>query len=237
MIDVHSTNIEIIIPCMILGVGYGLVVGPITVLSASSFEGELLTASQSVVSMLRQVGIVLAVAIFVSNLTHNLTVNKEKVYRYAEEKVRTIHVNSTEQTEILQMTKEKIENQSLESNINKKQNAMTMGLSKEKKEELIRDKTDEILRKVPVEYRDVKREEVMRKVTKEVEKQGESIKKEVLTFSNDVNHYAKNQMAMSFTDLYKASVPIILICAFVSLLFWEGKALSKKRKGRIVEEA
>ena len=35
MIDVHSTNIEIIIPCMILGVGYGLVVGPITVLSAS----------------------------------------------------------------------------------------------------------------------------------------------------------------------------------------------------------
>ena len=85
MIDVTSTNIEIIMPCMILGVGYGLVVGPITVLSASSFEGELLTASQSVVSML-QVGIVLAVAIFVSNLTHNLTVNKENVYRYAEEK-------------------------------------------------------------------------------------------------------------------------------------------------------
>ena len=52
--------------------------GAITVLSASSFEGELLTASQSVVSMLRQVGIVLAVAIFVSNLTHNLTINKEK---------------------------------------------------------------------------------------------------------------------------------------------------------------
>ena len=45
--------------------------------------------------------------------------------------MRTIHVNSTEQTEILQMTKEKI--QSLESNINKKQNAMTMGLSKEKR--------------------------------------------------------------------------------------------------------
>ena len=71
------------------------------------FEGELLTASQSVVSMLRQVGIVLAVAIFVSNLTHNLTVNKENVYRYAEEKVRNIHVGNTQQAEILQMTKEK----------------------------------------------------------------------------------------------------------------------------------
>ena len=133
MIDVNSTNMEIIIPCMILGVGYGLVVGPITVLSASSFEGELLTASQSVVSMLRQVGIVLAVAIFVSNLTHNLTVNKENVYRYAEEKVHNIHVSSAEQAEILQVTKEKIESQSIETNVEKHQNETFVGLNKEKR--------------------------------------------------------------------------------------------------------
>ncbi|MDF9556398.1 MFS transporter [Bacillus tropicus] len=236
MIDVNSTNMEIIIPCMILGVGYGLVVGPITVLSASSFEGELLTASQSVVSMLRQVGIVLAVAIFVSNLTHNLTVNKENVYRYAEEKVHNIHVSSAEQAEILQVTKEKIENQSIETNVEKHQNETFVGLNKEKKDELIHQKVDEVLREVPVEYRDVKREEVMSQVTNEVKKQEESVKKEVLAFSNDVNHYAKNQMAMSFTDLYKASVPIILICTLVSLLFSERKALSKKKSRRVVEE-
>ncbi|MGU3369080.1 DHA2 family efflux MFS transporter permease subunit [Bacillus mycoides] len=236
MIDVNSTNIEIIIPCMILGVGYGLVVGPITVLSASSFEGELLTASQSVVSMLRQVGIVLAVAIFVSNLTHNLSVNKENVYRYAEEKVRNIHVNSAQQAEILQVTKEKIEKQSIETNVEKKQNETLVGLSKEKIDELIHQKVDEVLSGVPVEYRDIKREEITNQVTKEVEKQEESIKKEVLAFSKDVSWYAKNKMAMSFTDLYKASVPVILICALVSLLFWEGKALSKKRRERVVEE-
>ena len=234
MIDVNSTNIEIIIPCMILGVGYGLVVGPITVLSASSFEGELLTASQSVVSMLRQVGIVLAVAIFVSNLTHNITVNKENVYRYAEEKVHNIHVSSAQQAEILQITKGKIESQSIETNAEKYQNETFVELNKEKKDELIRQKMNEVLNDVPVEYRDIKREEVMNQVTKEVEKQEESIKKEVLVFSNDVNHYARNQMAMSFTDLYKTSVPIILMCALVSLLFLEGKAWSKRRRGRAV---
>ncbi|MED1383326.1 MULTISPECIES: MFS transporter [Bacillus] len=236
MIDVNSTNIEIIIPCMILGVGYGLVVGPITVLSASSFEGELLTASQSVVSMLRQVGIVLAVAIFVSNLTHNLSLNKENVYRYAEEKVRNIHVNSAQQAEILQVTKEKIEKQSIETNVEKKQNETLVGLSKEKKDELIHQKVDEVLSGVPVEYRDIKREEITNQVTKEVEKQEESIKKEVLVFSKDVSRYAKNKMAMSFTDLYRASVPVILICALVSLLFWEGKALSNRRDKRIAGE-
>ncbi|MGG0153940.1 MFS transporter [Bacillus mycoides] len=236
MIDVNSTNIEIIIPCMILGVGYGLVVGPITVLSASSFEGELLTASQSVVSMLRQVGIVLAVAIFVSNLTHNLSLNKENVYRYAEEKVRNIHVNSAQQAEILQVTKEKIEKQSIETNVEKKQNETLVGLSKEKKDELIHQKVDEVLSGVPVEYRDIKREEITNQVTKEVEKQEESIKKEVLAFSKDVSRYAKNKMAMSFTDLYKASVPVILICALVSLLFWEGRIRISRRKKKLVEE-
>ncbi|PEK93381.1 MFS transporter [Bacillus mycoides] len=236
MIDVNSTNIEIIIPCMILGVGYGLVVGPITVLSASSFEGELLTASQTVVSMLRQVGIVLAVAIFVSNLTHNLSVNKENVYRYAEEKVRNIHVYSAQQAEILQVTKEKIEKQSIETNVEKKQNEILVGLNKAKKDELIHQKVDEVLSGVPVEYREIKREEVTNQVTKEVEKQEESIKKEVLAFSKDVSRYAKNKMAMSFTDLYKASVPVILICALVSLLFWEGKALSNRRDKRIAGE-
>ncbi|MGE6346914.1 MFS transporter [Bacillus mycoides] len=236
MIDVNSTNIEIIIPCMILGVGYGLVVGPITVLSASSFEGEVLTASQSVVSMLRQVGIVLAVAIFVSNLTHNLTLNKENVYRYAEEKVRNIHVSSAEQADILQITKEKIEKQSIETNVEKKQNETLVGLSKEKKDELIHQKVDEVLSGVPVEYRDIKREEITNQVTKEVEKQEESIKKEVLAFSKDVSRYAKNKMAMSFTDLYKASVPVILICALVSLLFWEGRLRISRRKKKLVEE-
>ena len=76
----------------------------------------------------------------------------------------------------------------------------------------------------------------MNQVIKEVEKQEGIVKKEALAFSDDVKHYAKNQMAMSFTDLYKASVPIILVCALVSLLFWEGKTLSKKRRERVVEE-
>ncbi|MBJ8027817.1 MFS transporter [Bacillus cereus group sp. N21] len=232
MIGVDSTSADIIIPCMILGAGYGLVVGPITILSASSFEGELLTASQSIVSMLRQVGIVLAVAIFVSTLTHNLSVNKDNVYRYAEEEVRNIHVDQVEQEKILQITKEKIRNKSLESNAEKKQSEDNLGLSKEQKEKLIHEKVNEALNGVPVEYREVKREEITKQVTKGVEEKEEQVRGEILVFSNDVSHYAEKTMAISFTDLYKASVPIILLCGLVSLVFYEGKSwVGKRRKG------
>ncbi|MGE8207305.1 MFS transporter [Heyndrickxia sp. NPDC080065] len=219
MIGVHSTSKEIIVPCMILGVGYGLVIGPITILTASSFEGELLTASQSVVSMLRQIGIVLAVAIFVSGLTHNLAENKENVYLYAEKKVHELHVDKAEQVQILKGIKKRIQNKDLESNIEKNQGTDQIGLSQKQKESMIREKVNNALNEVPLEYREMKRLEITKQVTEAVEEKIENIKREVGAFSDDITHYAEKEMAVSFTDLYKASVPIILLCSLVAFIF------------------
>lgn len=219
MIGAESTNKEIIIPCMILGVGFGLVVGPITMLTASTFEGELLTASQSVVSMLRQIGIVLAVAIFVSGLTHNLSINKENVFHYAEKKVHDLHVDQAEQEQILTVTKEKIQNKDLESNIEKKQGTDSIGISQQQKESIIEEKVNNALNEVPVQYREMKRSEITNQVTKGVEEKIEGIKKEMDTYSDDISHYAEKEMAKSFTDLYKVSVPIILLCSLVAFMF------------------
>ncbi|MEH6888240.1 DHA2 family efflux MFS transporter permease subunit [Bacillus sp. JJ864] len=230
MIGVDSTSREIIIPCMILGVGYGLVIGPITILTASSFEGELLTASQSIVSMLRQIGIVLAVAIFVSGLTHNLSLNKENVYSYAENKVHDLHVDKAEQDQILTVTKEKIQNKNLESNIEKKQGTDNIGLSQKQKENMIQEKINNTLNEVPVEYREMKRGEITNQVTKAAEEKIEDVRREVGAFSDDISHYAEKEMATSFTDLYKASIPIILLCSLVAFMFRNKQFEVDKRK-------
>ncbi|MEY9974291.1 EmrB/QacA subfamily drug resistance transporter [Lysinibacillus sp. RC46] len=230
MIGAESTNKEIIIPCMILGVGFGLIVGPITMLTASTFEGELLTASQSVVSMLRQIGIVLAVAIFVSGLTHNLSINKENVYHYAEKKVHELHVDQAEQEQILTVTKEKIQNKDLESNIEKNQGADHIGINQQQKESMIKEKVNNALNEVPVEYREIKRVEITNQVTKAVGEKIEDINREINTFSNDISHYAEKEMAKSFTDLYKVSVPIILLCSLVSFMFRNRKFEVNNRK-------
>ena len=58
-----SNMVQTTITCLILGSGYAIITGPITVLAASDFTGNLLTASQSVAGVLRLIGIVLAVAI------------------------------------------------------------------------------------------------------------------------------------------------------------------------------
>ncbi|EHI75457.1 MDR permease [Streptococcus criceti] len=57
---------------IILGIGFGTIAGPVNVLAASSLQGELLTSSQSVLGVVRQIGSVLAVSVFISMATNNL---------------------------------------------------------------------------------------------------------------------------------------------------------------------
>jgi len=59
---------------LILGIGFGIIAGPINVLAASNFSGSLLTSSQSVISVVRQIGSVLGVSVFLSMMSSNLKV-------------------------------------------------------------------------------------------------------------------------------------------------------------------
>ena len=59
---------------LVLGIGFGIIAGPINVLAASTLDGELLTASQSVISVVRQIGSVIGVSVFISILTNNIKI-------------------------------------------------------------------------------------------------------------------------------------------------------------------
>lgn len=63
---------DIILSTFILGIGFGIIAGPINVLAASDFSGGMLTASQSVISVIRQIGSVFGVSVFMSMMTSNL---------------------------------------------------------------------------------------------------------------------------------------------------------------------
>lgn len=88
-----DNQLQVIAACAILGFGYGVITGPITVLAASDFTGEKLTASQSVAGVLRQVGVVLAIAIFVTGLYSNMKVAKYNSIEYAVAKIQKLDLS------------------------------------------------------------------------------------------------------------------------------------------------
>ncbi|GAY78403.1 putative MDR permease [Sporolactobacillus inulinus] len=86
--------------CVALGAGFGMIVGPITVLAAADFKGELLTASQSVAGVLRQLGSVLAVGIFILALTGAVCDAKSASIHDAEKHIVALNLSEEDQNRI-----------------------------------------------------------------------------------------------------------------------------------------
>lgn len=96
---------QVLVALLLVGAGYGIIIGPITVLAAGDFTGKLLTASQSVIGVFRQIGTSLAVAIFVSALSTNLVTAKQDIWRSAKTEVATLTVSAKTKRDILQAIK------------------------------------------------------------------------------------------------------------------------------------
>ncbi|MEH7076874.1 MFS transporter [Neobacillus drentensis] len=171
-LNLYSSSKEIILLCSLLGLGFSFVISSATIASTSSFEGEMLTASQSVFSMLRQVGVVLAVAIFVAGLTNNIQAKKQEVVHYATKKLEKLDIPEIVKTQILSETKKSINSQQL-THTNEKQ------------------------------------------VDQEIGQSGNM----VTIYRNQVENYALKTISLSFADLYRASIPFVLISSLTGIIF------------------
>jgi EmrB/QacA subfamily drug resistance transporter len=223
-INVASTTGEIVRGCLLLGLGFGLVVGPITTMGASNFEGELLTASQSVLSMFRQVGIVLAIAIFVSGLTQNLENKKADVLAYAKQQVQTLDVDSSVKDQILVKVQAKTQENGLHGDAVATTNNDVPAVTPEQRDQLIKTNVDAELAKLPVQVRDHAKDEVTTKVTQAVDEKIAKTTSQIKTFSNDMSTYASSTMASAFSDLYKTTVPVIAVASLFSFLFYRRRS-------------
>ncbi|MDN6967020.1 DHA2 family efflux MFS transporter permease subunit [Oenococcus sp. UCMA 17063] len=93
-LNVGSNYNELIIADIALGVGYGMVAATANILAVADFHGSLLTASQSVANVLRQVGMILSIAIFTTVLTSNVYMAKNNTLKFAYEKTQKLNLSS-----------------------------------------------------------------------------------------------------------------------------------------------
>ncbi|MFK5676274.1 MFS transporter [Ligilactobacillus sp. LYQ60] len=78
---------NLLVGSVLVGLGFGVIAGPAMVWAAADFTGSRLTVSQSVINVLRQVGMVLAVAVCMSLFNANLATAKTQVQRYGDSQI------------------------------------------------------------------------------------------------------------------------------------------------------
>lgn len=198
--------------CILLGFGYGIITGPITVLAADDFTGEMLTASQSVAGVLRQVGIVLAVAIFVTGLYNNLSSAKETSLHNANSQVERMNLSSNLKIKILEQAKKQIE--SGNSTENFQESHIT---EQEKKSMIIGNYNNELKGKDALSI-DIK-SEIKQEITNKVNSKINQINSKINQVIRKIIFYTKNQFSNAFISLYRNSIAFVLVSAIVSFLF------------------
>ncbi|WP_141430407.1 MFS transporter [Bacillus sp. 03113] len=212
-LTIESSSLDIILLCSLLGLGFSFVISSATLASTSSFEGELLTASQSVFSMLRQVGVVLAVAIFVAGLTNNIHDKQSTVVHYAENKVAQLNLPDSTKEIVIKKTKEKLQSE------NKKTEKQESFITEEQQNKMIDSNVKIILDQMPSEQREAAKPAVYEKVKAEVNAEVLKQQTEVQAYTKDVSHYAKNTFSKSFSALYQAGLPFVFICCLIGFVF------------------
>ncbi|WP_367295007.1 MFS transporter [Levilactobacillus yonginensis] len=100
-VPLGSNYCHLIIADILLGLGYGLVAATANILVVADFHGSRLTSSQSVANVLRQVGMVLAIAVFTTLLTSNVSQAKQNTMTDARVRINRLSNLSTGQRQRL----------------------------------------------------------------------------------------------------------------------------------------
>lgn len=212
-LTIDSTSKDIILLCALLGLGFSFVISSATIASSSSFEGEMLTASQSVFSMLRQVGVVLAVAIFVAGLTNNIHQKKQDVLHFATQSIEKLDVPEATKVKILSETKKSI---NAENRSNKEKQVV---VSSKERMQIIDRNVQIAMAAIPEEQKSDSKEMIYKKVEKQVDKEIAVKVKLLDDYSERISTYAEKRISSSFADLYKASIPFVFICCLTGIIF------------------
>lgn len=211
-----TNSFQTTLACLILGTGYGIIAGPITVLAASDFTGNLLTASQSVAGVLRQVGIVLAVAIYVTGLYSNLTAAKNESIIYIKKEVKTIQVPKDKQ--------KMIADTSIKALGKTKQAKTTQNhFSPKEKQAIINENYQKVLNNYPSRLPDQAKQAIHGKVETQVQAKLQTINQQINKAISAIKTYAKGRYTKAFTRLYRYSICFIGLAVFTFLLFPEKK--------------
>lgn len=209
---------QVFIAALLIGAGYGIVIGPITVLAAGDFTGDLLTASQSVIGVFRQIGTSLAVAIFVSALSTNLITAKSNVWRYAKSEVAALDVSQKAKKDTLAQVQKQLASEKTP------QKRQTVFINEKEKRQLINENYQLALRKnnllaAPSPVKQVVFKQVKKEVTTKVDHSNH-----VLTIAvASIKSKTKKELTWAFIRPYQFALPFTCLMLLTVFLF-------KKRK-------
>ena len=198
---------------ILLGIGYGIIAGPSVVIAASDFKGEQLTTSQSVTNVLRQVGLVVSIAVCMSLLSSNMAVAKANISNYADYKIAQSDLSNKIKSKMKRKTNSNIDSIS-KQNSSKKLNKDPINLKKfevtKRQKQLITEKElinllaekGISINEIPKQQQVLLRQKIFKKVNKEIDHKEAMNKKNIALLVDEIHKESIHEIKSAFLNIY-----------------------------------
>ena len=221
---------RLMIGSILLGCGYGIIAGPTTVISAADFKGQRLTSSQSVMNVLRQVGLVMAIAICMTLLNGNVSSAKQTIQNYGNQQIADSGLTQQVKNKLKRKLDQKIENaqNSTDSKVTVKFNPIKVPQSQVERVtnqtvQAIFQKKGLAENKIPDKIKQAVYHETYMKVASKFNQQVQQINSTIRRIISNVKEKAKSELKRAFIKVYAQLAPVALLSCLIVLILRKGK--------------
>ncbi|MFT9050302.1 MFS transporter [Liquorilactobacillus nagelii] len=227
-LNVAANYRQLIIADIVLGMGYGLVAATANILAVADFHGSKLTTSQSVANVLRQIGMVLAIAIFTAILTSNVQSAKQKTATYAVQQTQSLNFSTSQQAKLKFTIRKKLLNNQTQFkqkfkfskiaiNQNKEQRLINQIYYRQLQILSVRDQL--AINKLPPKLKNQLKAQVVRNVKMTTIQKEEKFQKKLGKLVRRTKIELKNQLSTAFLNVYAVMFWIALSSLLIIPLF------------------
>ncbi|MQS89742.1 MFS transporter [Companilactobacillus mishanensis] len=222
-LNVENGWTQLYIADVIIGLGIGFIAGPAVSIGVSQLEGVRLTAGQNVLNVMRNIGVIIGIALFMSLLDGNITTAKHNVYNYAVDQVSNVNLPQTSKNRIDHKLHSKLET-SGQSQINSSNKVTTNKITTKQKMALENSAYKEVLAKkastgviIPAAVK-IQLHQVIENI---VEQKVSKINTQISTATRNIKHHMHIQLKHSFLVLYLWELPFVLASIPAILIYKE----------------
>ncbi|WP_164509451.1 hypothetical protein [Companilactobacillus jidongensis] len=188
----------------------------------SELQGTDLTAGQNVLNVMRNVGIIIGMALFLSMLSGNITDAKSQTYDYAVGQINKIDVATSSKTTFKNKLHEKLVSGN-SNNVNTSNKVKSSTINSTKRNELINVEYTKIVAQKQTELGVAMPETVTttikQQVTKAINKKINTLNSQITHATKNIKNHLQNKLTNSFLNLYTLEYPLILISLITVFIF------------------
>lgn len=211
-LNVDNSWNELYMIDILIGIGIGCIAGPALSIGIKKLDGTELTSGQNVLNVMRNIGAVIGIALFLSLLDGNITIAKHETYNYAVGQVENIDVAKSSQHKIEHKLHKKLVTSS-SNQISSNKKIQSSKISKTSEDALVNKTYNKVLLEkqatgviVPAAMKPMVYQTVNKAVSKKVNK----INNQVATATHNIKQHLTGRLKVAFKTLYIWELPVVL---------------------------